>query len=337
QLLTFDRELLARIRRLPGVAAATLASGTPMAARSISHTYQLEDRPLLRQNLRLAEVEAIAPASFFFTMGIPLVAGRDFTPADGARAPKVMIVNQTFARSAWPGQDPIGKRVLFHDDDGPTEVVGVAQDSKYESISESGVAFAYVPLAQNPTTALGLAVRSGGRTAPAPAQQAELLREMSSAVQALQPELAVTAARPTEAAIEQSLWAERMGAGLLRLLAGFAMLLAAIGVYGVAAYSVRQRWRELGVRTALGADAGRIFRLVLRDGMTPVFAGLAAGVGAAILLAHAAASLLFGVGATDAGVILGYGGLFVGVAALGCALPARRAARLDPLEALRGD
>ncbi|HXE30947.1 MAG TPA: ABC transporter permease [Terriglobales bacterium] len=337
ELLTFDRELLDRVRRLPGVAAATLASGTPMAARSISHTYQLEGQSLRTQALRLAEVEAIAPASFFQTMGIPLLEGRDFSPNDSIHAPKVMIVNQTFAQRSWPGQDPIGKRVLFHDDDGPTEVIGVARDSKYESMAEDAVAFAYIPLAQNPATALGLAVRGAGQGTPAAAQQAELLREMTQAVQSLEPQLAVTAAQPATVAIEQSLWAERMGAGLLQLLAEFAMLLAAIGVYGVAAYSVRQRWRELGIRMALGASAGRVFTLVLRDGLAPVLIGLTAGAGAAMLLAHAAASLLFGVGAADPAILLGYGGLFLAVAALACALPARRAARIDPLEALRSE
>ncbi|MGH9393357.1 MAG: DUF389 domain-containing protein, partial [Terriglobales bacterium] len=232
ELVNFDRELLERVRRLPGVSEATLASGTPMAARSISHTYQLEGQSLRRQGLRLAEVEAIAPASFFHTMGIPLIEGRDFSPGDGVDAAKVMIVNQTFARRSWPGQDPIGKRVLFHDDDGPTQVVGVAQDSKYESMAEDAVAFAYVPLAQNPATALGLAVRSAGPggDAPAAAQQAGMLREASQALHALEPQLAVTAAQPATVAIAQSLWAERMGAELLSLLAEFATLLAAIGV-----------------------------------------------------------------------------------------------------------
>ena len=337
QLLTFDRKLLERVLRLPGVSAATLASGTPMAARSISHTYQLEGQSQRRQGLRLAEVEAIAPASFFHTMGISLIEGRDFSPGDGVHDPQVMIVNQTFARRSWPGQDPIGKRVLFHDDDGPTQVVGVAQDSKYESMAEDAVAFAYVPLAQNPATALGLAVRGAETGAGGAAQQAGMLREMSQVVQALRPQLAVTAAQPATVAIEQSLWAERMGAELLALLAEFATLLAAIGVYGVAAYSVRQRWRELGIRLALGASTGRVFTMVLRDGLAPVLVGVAAGAGAAVLLAHASAALLFGVGPADPAVLLGYSGLFIGVAALACALPARRAARIDPLGALRSE
>ncbi|MGH9520545.1 MAG: FtsX-like permease family protein, partial [Terriglobales bacterium] len=314
--------------RLPGVTAATLASGAPMAAITGGRGYQLYGQASSDPRMRIANIESIAPESFFRTMRIPLLRGRDFRISDNAAAPRVMIVNQTFARTAWPGEDAIGKRVLFHDEDAPTMVVGVARDSTYNSLAEGPVTFAYLPLAQEPATAMALAVRTAG-------PPAAMLEAMRHTVLSVNSELAITQLQPATVAVEQSLWAARMGATLLGLLSALATLLAALGIYGVAAYEVRQRWRELAIRMALGARRSHVFASVLRRGLTPVLAGLAAGIVAAVTLGHLAASLLFDIAPADPGVIAGYVALFVGVALLALLLPARVAMQADPAVILK--
>ncbi|MGH9488156.1 MAG: ADOP family duplicated permease [Terriglobales bacterium] len=329
RMQNLEREMLGRVRGLPGVAAATVAAGSPMAARSEGRGYRLFGQaPGRGRGMRLVYIESIMPGSFFRTMEIRLLAGRDFTSSDNARAPRVMIVNQTMARMDWPGRSPIGQRVIFHDEDEPTTVVGVAADSTYESLTEGRMAFAYLPLAQEPATALGLMVRSAG-------SPAELLPELSRAVSAVNPELAVSQLETGTAAIAASLWAERLGATLLGLLSALATLLACIGIYGVAAFSVRQRWRELGIRMALGASRGQVFGSVLREGLLPIWGGLAAGIAAALVLAELAGSLLYGVQPANAGIVLGYAALFVAVAVLALLLPARAAMRANPAAILK--
>lgn len=329
RLLNLDRALLQRLGRVPGVEAVTLASGAPMAVGSSARGYQLFGQDLEQgQGMRIAAIESIMPASFFRTTGIRLLAGRDFTDRDDARAPRVMIVNQTMARVAWPGQNPIGQRVNFHEEDQPTTVVGVAADSAYNSLTEGEVALAYLPLAQEPATALGLTVRTA-------ASPGALLPEMQRAVAEVNPTLAVTQLQTASDALAQTLWAARMGAMLLSLLSALATLLAALGIYGVAAFTVRQRWRELGIRMALGATRGRVFRSVVRGGLAPVAAGLAVGVAAALTLGRLAGSLLFGVSAADPAVLAGYALMFVLVAVVALLLPARTAAGADPAAILK--
>ncbi|TAN21927.1 MAG: FtsX-like permease family protein [Acidobacteria bacterium] len=329
RLLTLDRTLLQRVRQLPGVASATLASGAPMAPGDGARGYQLFGQaPESGRGMRVVNIESVSPASFFGAMGTRLLAGRDIQTSDTAAAPRVMIVNQTMANIAWPGQNPIGKRVIFHDESEPTTVIGVAQNSAYTSLSEGPVALAYLPLAQEPATALGLTARTTG-------DPAALLPELQQAVAAVNPELAVSHLQTGAVAVAQSLWEARMGAILLGLLSALATLLAAIGLYGVAAFTLRQRWREMGIRIALGATRGRIFASVLRDGLWPVLGGLAVGIAAAIAAGRFAGSLLFGVGAANAGVVAGYAGLFVAIAVLALLLPARTAAHANPADVLR--
>jgi predicted permease len=317
------------VRALPGAADATLASGTPMAASAFARGYQLFGETLPEgAGLRIVQLESIAPRSFFTAMGIPLLEGRDFLPTDTALSQPVVIVNASFARREWPGRDAIGQRILFHAETAPTVVVGVAADSKYATLADAGMEFAYVPLAQEPTTALGLAVRST-------AAPATLLQAMRQSVIEAAPGVAVTDVEPATKAVETSLWAPRLGATLLGLLAMLAVALAVIGVYGVAAYSVRQRWRELGIRVALGASRRDIVRLVLRSGLAPVAAGTVAGVIAAVGLARSASALLFGIQPADPAILLGYPALLLGVSALALLVPALAASRVDPAATLR--
>lgn len=328
RLVGYERALLERAARIPGVISAALASGAPMAAITGGRGYQLYGEPAGDAHMRVTNIESIAPGSFFRTMGIPLLQGRDFLSSDNATAPRVMIVNQTLAHAAWPGENPIGKRVLFHDEDAPTLVVGVARDSTYNSLAEGPIALAYLPLAQEPATAMALAVRTAG-------PPTEVLETLRRTILAVNSELAITHLEPAAQALRQSLWAARMGATLLGLLSALATLLAALGIYGVAAYEVRQRRRELGIRVALGAGPAQVFALVLRRGLTPVLLGLAAGIAAAVMLAHLATSLLFGIQPADPGVITGYAALFLSVALAALVMPARVATGADPAVILK--
>lgn len=325
-LTSLQRKILDRVRALPGVQAATLASGLPMAPSYEGHGYLPAENPA--QPMRVVWIEGVAPGSFFRTMGLDLIEGRDFLPSDSAAAPHVMIVNQTMARDAWPGRDPIGQRVQFHKVPYTVQVVGVVRDSKYFSLTEAPLDFAYQPLAQDPVTALGLTVRAQG-------SPAAVLPAVERTVRSVAPDLALSAAQPAEAVIATSLWQARMGAWLLATLATLASFLALIGLYGVTAFSLRQRTRELGIRAALGANRAALYRLVYRQGFIPVLGGLTAGSLVALALGRLAARLLYGVTPGDPRTYALAAGLFVVAAAAALYFPARRAAAADPLRILR--
>ncbi|HEY7856163.1 MAG TPA: ABC transporter permease [Terriglobales bacterium] len=325
----FEKQALDRVRALPGVANATIASGTPMAASGFARSFLHEgETPNPGRASQFVSVESITPGNYFDTMRIPLLSGRDFTPNDSEKTQKVMIVNQTMAKQVWPGQDPMGKRVRFTGDTDYTQVVGIARDSKYFTLSEDPLPFAYLPLAQYPQTALGLTVRAVG--APA-----GLLQEMRAAMRAQDRTLPVTQVQTAAEPIEQSLWAAQMAAYLLAALALLATILAAVGIYGVMSYAVRQRSRELGIRMAMGAAARDIFALVLRNGMTLVAVGILAGILGALALGQVVSTFLFGMKPADPTTFAFYSLLFVLVALVASFFPARRATRVDPVVTLR--
>ena len=327
----FEQQVLTRASALPGVAQATLATGTPMAAANFARSFTLEGEvPRPGQGTRFVTVESVLPGSYFATMGIPQLEGRDFTSSDTAANQKVMVINQTMARQIWPGQDPLGKRLKFFGDPDYTQVVGVVRDIKYFTLSEDPLAFAYLPLAQYPGTALGLTVRTLG-------DPTTVLPELRQAMHAQAPNLAITNLRSAEVPVQQSMALAQLGANLLGLLAALATLLAAIGIYGVMAYGVRQRSRELGIRIAMGASAGQVFRLVLSGGMLLVTLGIALGLGGAWALGHAVATLLYGLPGADPLTFGAYSLLFLAVALVASFFPARRATRVDPVVTLRND
>lgn len=328
---TLLRQLQARAAAIPGVASVTIATGTPMAAAGFARSYLIEgEAAQTGRASRFVSVESISPGNYFSTMGIPLLEGRDFLSTDGAASQKVIIVNQTMAKQVWPGQDAVGKQLKFTGDTAFTQVIGVARDIKYFTLSEDPTPFAYFPLAQYPATALGLTVRTLGPPTAA-------LGAMRQTVQSLVPGVAVAQDQPASIPIAQSLWVAKAGAYLLTGLALLATLLSAIGIFGVMSYGVRQRSRELGIRVALGASSGKIFTHVLAGGMALVAIGAAVGIVGALLLGHAVAALLFGVGAADPATFAAYSLLFLLVALAAGFFPARRATRVDPIVTLRSE
>jgi putative ABC transport system permease protein len=272
-----------------------------------------------------------ATPDYFRAMGMRLVRGRWFDDWDGRSAGRrAVIINESFARRFWPNEDPIGKRLdLFYGStEGLEEIVGVVADVRREGLDRAVTLEGYLPYTQSPLDVMTLAVRATGD----PAQLASAVRGQ---VLAADPEQPVFNVRTMQQLVSDSLGERRFSTFLLALFAGLAMLLAAIGIYGVVSYWVSQRTREIGIRAALGADRIDILRLVVGRGMLLAGIGVAAGLVASLALTRFLASLLFGVSAHDA-LTMAAVPLTLGLVALAaCYVPARRAAKVDPLVALR--
>jgi putative ABC transport system permease protein len=267
-------------------------------------------------------------SGFFEALRIPLLAGRGFDARDAATAPPVVIITRELARRYFAHVDPIGHQLLVS---GVTRtIIGVAGDAIYEGVGTPIQPIVYVPYAQSPFPGVWLAIR----TSLPPNELAAPLRD---AFHRVDPELASRAPQPLESLVADSIIRPRFHAWLLSTFGGLALLLACIGIYSVIAYGVTQRRSEIGIRLALGAPANSVVAGILRGGMVPVLAGLAVGLAAAFAGSRIIAGLLYGVAPTDAATFGGVGLILV-VAALAAAfVPAQRAARVDPLIAIRGD
>jgi predicted permease len=324
----FFDQIVERVAALPGVRGAAIAQVPPLAG-GFSRSVFPEGADTTTRDRILVQTNTVGPG-YFQAIGIPVVKGRDFTRADLATTPKVVVINQTMAEQFWKGQDPIGKRFKFFGDDDYSRVVGVAQNSKYNGVVEEPLPFIYQPLAQNYTPAATLHVRSAG-------DAASLAAAVRREVQQLDPTLSLFNVRTLEEQVGQSLQPQEMNVVLLTVFGVLALLLASIGLYGVASYSVSQRTREIGVRMALGARPSSVLAMVLGHGMMLVAVGLAVGLVVAYVVAGFARALFAGVSPHDpATFLLTAAGLGV-IALLATYIPARRATRIDPLIALRTD
>jgi putative ABC transport system permease protein len=270
---------------------------------------------------------------YFRTLGIPLIAGRDFDDHDTVEAKPVIVVNESLARTFFGDQNPIGKRLtldmwlLFGDQKPMRKIVGVVADVKHAGLAAARP-LVYMPLAQRPFNMSRLVVKTEGN----PTRYFGAIREAVHSVDKDQP---IYDVRTLEERIGMSVGQERFNAWLLALFSGLALLLAAIGLYGVLSYTVAQRTHEMGVRLALGAAAGDVLRLVMRHGATLIAAGLAIGIAGSLALTGLVESLLFGVSPSDPFTQLAVIVVLALVAVAACWLPARRAAKVDPIVALR--
>jgi predicted permease len=339
--LSFYASLLERARALPGVTAASLGVTIPpeefFGRRAIFHPG--EEPPLrdfqgddFEYGLRV-DNDAIAPA-FFGTLGIPLLQGREFSGDDRADSPRVGIVNERLARRLWPGRNPIGQRIVAPDFSGPARppitIVGVVKDAVVRSLAGEATLQLYLPLAQEYSGRAILIIRSG-------AGAARLSNALRAEVALLGPNLPLFAVETMPEHIATSLWRQRIAAGLLGVFGALAVALASMGIYGVAAHSVSQRTREIGIRMAIGARGEQISALVVREGMAWVLAGAAVGLPVALLATLAMQKGIPGVTPYNPWVLGGTLALLGGVSLLASYLPARRAARVDPMVALRCD
>ncbi|MFN2508451.1 MAG: ABC transporter permease [Chthoniobacterales bacterium] len=329
----FCDQLLPGLRSLPGVQSASTIIPLPLSETNITTSFDIEERPL-PDGQQAGSPARIAGIDYFQTAGIPLLRGRLFNSADQPNSKLVMIVNQRFAEKFFPGQDVIGKRVapgmsIGEGDPPQREIVGVVGNVKHLSLRAELTPEMYLPATQMPSNAFSLVLRTSSSN---PATLTSAVRAEVARVDAGIP---LTRVRVFEDYIARSLARPRFNALLLGIFAGVALLLTAIGIYGVMAYSVAQRRQEIGIRIALGAQRGDVLRLVVGGGMKLTAAGVLIGLTAAFALTRLLETLLFGVKPFDATTLCAVALLLAGIALLACWVPARRAASVNPLIALR--
>jgi putative ABC transport system permease protein len=328
--VAFGTAVVERLRTLPGVTAAAATSFLPLDGNpGIGSSFLLADRPEPPDGERpVANYRPVTPG-YFATLAIPLRAGRDFTAADVLDRPRVAIVSESFVRMLSPDVSPIGRRLA--DSLGETqEIVGVVGDVSLASLDGEARPVIYLPFAQFPAGTLTFVVRTSG-------DPAALGRSLEATVRAVDPNQPVSDIQPLETVVARSLTRPRLATGALGLFASAALLLAAIGVYGVVAYGVAERRAEFGLRIALGAQPGDVVRLVLRQSLVMIGGGVLAGAALAVPLSQWLRSALYGVSPGDPLTLLAVAALLVAAGTLASYLPARSGTRADPVAALRGD
>jgi putative ABC transport system permease protein len=320
--------VLANIRAIPGVTMVGASTSLPPSRYQESESFSIVGEPIPQPGHEPTAIYIPMTSGFLEALHTPLLAGRMFDSRDGASSPPVVIISRTLARRYFPRTDPIGHQLQISGM--PWTIVGVVGDAVYEGVGTPIEPVAYVPFAQSPFPGVWIAIR--GRATPN-----ELTAPLRDAFHRVDPELAARPPRPLEAMIAESVVRPRFHAWLLSTFGALALVLASIGIYGVVAYGVTQRRTELGIRVALGAPKHAVMATVLRGGMTPVLIGLAGGLAAAAIGSRIIAGLLYGVAPTD-GLTFGAVAIVLVVAAFVAVLvPARRASRLDPLIAIRGE
>jgi putative ABC transport system permease protein len=331
----FQDQLLTRVRALPGVRDASTVFPLPLSGTGVSTSFDVQERPKPEGNRDTSPLR-VAGSDYFRTMGVSLVRGRLFDRSDRLDSKPVIIINQRFAEKYFPNENPIGKRIQpgisLTDGDGPMrEIIGVVTNVKHQSLRLDYTPEMYISGAQFPLGIFSLIVRTNT------SQPAALTGSIRNVLGQIDPGVPLTRVKMFEDYISRSLARPRFNALLLALFAGVALLLTAIGIYGVMAYSVAQRRQEIGIRMALGAQKGDVLRLVVGGGMRLTALGVLLGVAAAFTLTRLLGNLLYGVGSFD-GVTFGAVALLLAlIALLACWLPARRAAAVNPLVALRSE
>jgi len=327
---TLYEDMLERARRVPGVEAVALSDTLPPDRQSDADTFTIQGQVLAQGELNPAVSDAIVSGDYFRAMRIPLLKGRFFTPQDKQDSAPVVIISESLARHFFPTQDPLGRRIKQSSPENQApfmEVVGVVGDVKYTGLQKDTDAAYYMPYGQNYGRRMFVVARSPLGAAVAPA--------LRRAVQASDPGVTLNQVESMDQTLSRAVALPRFDTVLLAAFAAVALLLAAVGIYGIIAYSVAERTHEIGVRMALGAGQGSVLGMVIRQGAGLALIGIALGLVGAFALTRLLSNLLFGVSSTDpltfAAVALG----LLGVALFASFIPARRATRISPVVALR--
>ena len=332
QAADFYKKLIARVSILPGVNSSAAAWWIPLSGSEISFNFDVQERPVPQGQQPVAQVNAVSP-DYFQTMRVPLLRGRAFTDRDDRTAPPVAIVSENFAKQFFPGEDPIGKRIIPSGSVDPgkppvREIIGVVADMHLISLRLAPKPQIYLPHQQFAISSMSIFVR-------AQIDPQSLTTALRRAVSEIDKDVPVYRPRALADYRAQSIAQPRLNAMLVGLFALIAVLLAAAGIFGVMSYSVTQRTQEIGIRLALGAQRGDVLRLVIVQGMRFVGAGVILGLIGAFASTHLLQSLLFGVGATDLPTMFIVTLILTAVAFVACLMPARRATQVDPIQALR--
>jgi putative ABC transport system permease protein len=334
--IAFYDQLLPRLRNLPGVRAASAVMGLPLSGLDIIISFQVSGRPPVPPAQQPAMQVRVATPDYFSTVGIPLKRGRAFTEDDKAGAPRVVLITESAARQYFPGEDPIGKTITLGWGRGPGkpraggEVVGIVGDVKDAGLNEPNPPQIYMPLRQWPVSFMTVVLK----TSVPPTSLADAVR---SEVYAIDSNLPLSNVSTLDAVVAKSISQQRFYMLLLSIFASVALVLAAIGIFGVLSYAVSQRTREIGIRMALGAQGRTVIGLIVRQAMILVVSGVTAGTIAALFLSQTMSRMLFNVTPTDPATFAAVAGVLVGVALFASYLPARRATRVDPIVALRAE
>ena len=327
QLQAFHREVRDRVAALPGVAAASWASNMPFWS-SASRGVSIEGQEQQRKSELLNSVTNTVDVDYFSVMHISLLAGRDFTEEDRGGSVPVVIINQDLAHRYWPAGDALGKRLRLAGDTVTRQVVGVVKNSDYTTLGEPPQPCIYLPLRQNPGASVTLYVRAAR-------DPGSVLGEVQREIKSLAPRVDISDIRTGARFMDQILWGPRIVVSLLGVFGLLALVLASVGLYGLLAYLVRGRRREIGVRMALGASRFAVLLLVLRQGMVLVSIGVGVGLALSLVISRAFARMLFGLSPADPLSLIGASSVLILAAALACFLPALAASRMDPMGALR--
>jgi predicted permease len=326
----FFEQLTERVRSLPGVRDAAIAAYIPMGDENSLDNIYPEGQPTDDKSKTESTFDDSVQPGYFRTAGTPVIEGREFTEADNATAPHVAIINETFAKEIWPGQDPIGKVFRIKKDGPPVQVVGLTRTGKYLFLYEKPQLYAYFPMAQSYNSGINLFVH----TVDDPQRLVTAVREQISQLDAGLPVFNVTT-MDVQVQYGKALFPARLGVMFVGTFGLLGLVLASVGVYGVVSYSVSQRTQEIGIRTALGAQRSNVLGMILKQGMAMSLIGTAVGIVLSFLLFRGLGSMLYGVKSTDFLTLGTVSALLLFVAFVASYVPALRATRVDPVVALR--
>ncbi len=326
------QQLMARMKSLPGVRDVSVVSNVPMTDLDIELSFQIEGRAPYKPGEEAGADYTVTGSDYFRTMNIALLRGRVFTDQDTANSPQAMVVSDAFVKRYFPNEDALGKRIIFDGEDKTArEIVGVVADIRRNGLDVDVQPEMYVSHLQNPERRLNVVIRTEVQDA------SQLTQAARAEVKAFDPNQIIWRVQTLEDLLGTSVAPRRFNMLLLGIFAGVALVLAAVGLYGVMSYSVSWRTHEIGIRMALGAKRADVLRLVVRQGMTMTLIGVALGLVGAFAMARVLAGLLYGVSPRDPLTFTGVSIVLLMVALLACLVPARRATRVDPIIALRSE